>query len=347
MSKISQGIINITLVVSTGLTFAGSVFKQPALTATGVGGFVGAVLKKQNQEVLVQQQEIHNCLSNLQAENSALKSQLEKFSEGHIEWQKNHNFLQLAVKSAETKLEKLEKRVQTHHSSQRLQVSAIQKLQHSLKVNSSTLSVCETEIDKLKEKQNTINKLSLPSASPASQPSAITKPKATKFVTRIYIDGNNLKFAVDKLNIILDFLALQIELSQDASSVVFKYYTGCHASLTREKERFFNYLKHLGYQVVKLPLLRKKDGSWKTIADDIQIATDMMKEVKSGEVVVLVTGDGDFLPVVKEMQSRGAKVIVVAHSSMIYHQLRQIADDFISLDAIKYKLAKHTKLNAA
>lgn len=246
------------------------------------------------------------------------------------------------MKSNQAKLEKLSKRVQTHHSSQRLQVGAIQKLQHSVKVNSSTLSVCETKINKLKEKQNTINKLSLPPAFPANKPSTITKPKTTKSVTRIYIDGNNLKFAVDKLNIILDYLALQIELSQDASSVVFKYYTGCHLSITREKQRFFNYLKHLGYQVVKLPLLRKKDGSWKTVGDDIQIATDMMKEVKSSDVVILITGDGDFVPVVKQMQSRGAKVIVVAHSNMIYHQLRNCADDFISLDAIKYKLAKHS-----
>ncbi len=351
MIKLPQTIINLSLAVSTGLTLAGSIFKQPALIATGLGvvgaGSVVVVLNKQNQEALDKHEQLHKYLSELQIENTALKSQFGELSEGHRRAQKNQDSLQLAIASAQTKLEKLEKRVKTHHSSQRLQVAAIQKLQHSVKVNSSALAVCETQITKLRENQKTVQNQSLPSASPSPQQSVTITSQTTESVTRIYVDGNNLKFAIDKLNIVLDYLALQVELGQDASSLVFKYYTGCHFSLTREKQRFFNYLNHLGYQIVRLPLLHREDGSWKTVGDDIQIATDMMKEVKSGDAVILITGDGDFVPVVREVQSRGAKVTVVAHPTMIYHQLRNCADDFISLDAIKYKVAKQTKLNVA
>jgi len=52
----------------------------------------------------------------------------------------------------------------------------------------------------------------------------------------------------------------------------------------------------------------------------------------TGDVAVLATGDGDFLPTVESLQSRGLGVRVVYWSHAVSHKLRDTADEFLELD---------------
>ena len=72
----------------------------------------------------------------------------------------------------------------------------------------------------------------------------------------------------------------------------------------------------------------------------------MVKDVRAGDSVILITGDGDLYPAVKEIKQPNVHVTVIAKNSSINDNLRNLADDFISLDSLKYDLAKHTKLSA-
>jgi uncharacterized LabA/DUF88 family protein len=173
-------------------------------------------------------------------------------------------------------------------------------------------------------------------------------PRSSETVTRVYIDGNNLRFAVDELKIKLDYDALRVELNQESSKIRFKYYTGVHYPSTPGQQRFISYLKKLRYEVVELPILPRPDSNKeKTCGDDVKIAIDMIKEVQKGDRVILVSGDGDFVPVVKEVQHLGAKVIVAAKYNMLNQELAEIADGYINLDEIKDKIAKLEKFNVA
>ena len=71
-----------------------------------------------------------------------------------------------------------------------------------------------------------------------------------------------------------------------------------------------------------------------------------MKDIKSGDRVVLITGDGDLYPAIKEIKKCRVHVTVIAMNSSVNRNLRNLADEFISLDSIKYDIAKHTKLFA-
>ena len=55
-------------------------------------------------------------------------------------------------------------------------------------------------------------------------------------------------------------------------------------------------------------------------------------------MVVLVTGDGDFIPLVQYLQNtKGCRVEVIAFSESASGKLAEVADDFINLSENKRK----------
>lgn len=60
-----------------------------------------------------------------------------------------------------------------------------------------------------------------------------------------------------------------------------------------------------------------------------------------GDMVVLLAGDGDYVPTVESLQRRGIKVRVVFWSHAISRDLRELADEFRPLDSHLDELA-HT-----
>ena len=143
-----------------------------------------------------------------------------------------------------------------------------------------------------------------------------------------------------------DYQALMIKLTAKTGTTQIKLYDGAFAQLTAYQEQKYLYLKKLGYQVFTFPIVKREQGNFKTVGDDVQLAIDMVKDVKSGDRVVLITGDGDFYPAIKEIKKCRVHVTVIAMNSSVNRNLRNLADEFISLDSIKYDIAKHTKVYA-
>lgn len=67
---------------------------------------------------------------------------------------------------------------------------------------------------------------------------------------------------------------------------------------------------------------------------DIRLCVDMLSHVHNDNVdtVVLVTGDGDFEPLVQEAKRSGKSVVIAAFSSGLNERLRLAADHFHELD---------------
>jgi len=84
-----------------------------------------------------------------------------------------------------------------------------------------------------------------------------------------------------------------------------------------------------------VPLVFKKDRqSRKTRNVDIQIIIDVMRHAISHdiEIVYLLTGDGDYLPLIHEVMRHGKQVYLSAFSSGLHPRLRSSVDLFSSLD---------------
>ena len=67
---------------------------------------------------------------------------------------------------------------------------------------------------------------------------------------------------------------------------------------------------------------------------DIELAVDIMTMSDRLDIVVLMSGDGDFRRAVELVESKGVRVEVVAFAASTAMELRVVADSFIDLSTI-------------
>ncbi|HCC23251.1 TPA: hypothetical protein DF272_03665 [Candidatus Falkowbacteria bacterium] len=109
------------------------------------------------------------------------------------------------------------------------------------------------------------------------------------------------------------------------------------ATLEGAEGKFFDALAKSGYEVKTKDLQIFPDGSKK--ADwDVGIAVDAIKLAKSLDVIILVSGDGDYVPLIEYLQNTtGCRVEVVAFKESTSAKLIEAADDFMNLSDNKRK----------
>lgn len=103
------------------------------------------------------------------------------------------------------------------------------------------------------------------------------------------------------------------------------------------EEKFFDALEKTGYEVKTKDLQvfagGQKKGDW-----DVGIAVDAIKMSKSLDALVLVSGDGDYIPLVEYIQSTtGCRVEVIAFKESTSGKLVEVVDDFTNLSENKKK----------
>jgi uncharacterized LabA/DUF88 family protein len=89
-------------------------------------------------------------------------------------------------------------------------------------------------------------------------------------------------------------------------------------------------------------IFHKNSRSQKTRNVDISIVIDMMRAsyLQNAELLLLVSGDGDYLPLVEEAMRLGKPVWVNAFSSGLNESLKSSVDLFESLDGIFFQTPK-------
>ncbi len=103
------------------------------------------------------------------------------------------------------------------------------------------------------------------------------------------------------------------------------------------EKNFFEALQKSGFEVRTKDLQifpgGAKKGDW-----DVGITVDAVKLAEHLDVVVLVTGDGDYIPLVQYLQNtKGCRVEVIAFSESASGKLTEAADDFTNLSENKKK----------
>ena len=108
---------------------------------------------------------------------------------------------------------------------------------------------------------------------------------------------------------------------------------------SEEELNFFEALHQQGFEV-KMKDLQIFAGGAKKADWDVGMAVDAIKLADKLDAIVLVTGDGDFLPLVNFLQNtKGCLVEVAAFRQTTSSKLIEEADDFINLsDNKKYLL---------
>ncbi len=97
-----------------------------------------------------------------------------------------------------------------------------------------------------------------------------------------------------------------------------------------DEKNFFEALEKLGIETKTKDLQIFAGGSKK--ADwDVGLAVDAIKMSPRLDSVVIVSGDGDFVPLVEYLQTIGVQVEVVSFGQSTSGKLREAVDDFVDL----------------
>ena len=104
------------------------------------------------------------------------------------------------------------------------------------------------------------------------------------------------------------------------------------------QDGFIHVLRSIGYEVkIKEP---KKFYNWDRVeykADwDMGIAIDAIAMAENGkvDVVVLMSGDGDFVDLINFLKAKGIKVEVISFKNITAKEVIQAADEYINLEDI-------------
>ncbi len=104
---------------------------------------------------------------------------------------------------------------------------------------------------------------------------------------------------------------------------------------TEEETPFFEALLQQGFEV-KMKDLQIFAGGAKKADWDVGISVDAIKLADKLDVIILVTGDGDYLPLVNYLQNtKGCLVEVMAFKQTASSKLIEESDDFINLSENK------------
>jgi uncharacterized LabA/DUF88 family protein len=104
----------------------------------------------------------------------------------------------------------------------------------------------------------------------------------------------------------------------------------------KEEQPFFDALYNLGIETKDKPLQifygGEKKADW-----DVGITVDAIRLSPSLDAIVLVSGDGDFVPLIEYLQNQGKQVEVMAFGNTTSSKLTEAADDYTDLSVDKGK----------
>ncbi|MFA6301052.1 MAG: NYN domain-containing protein [Candidatus Paceibacterota bacterium] len=109
-----------------------------------------------------------------------------------------------------------------------------------------------------------------------------------------------------------------------------------------DEKNFFEALEKLGIET-KTKDLQIFAGGAKKADWDVGLAVDAIKMSPRLDSVVIVSGDGDFIPLVEYLQTNGVQVEVVSFGKSTSGKLREAVDDFVDLSENPRKYLMNVK----
>ena len=100
---------------------------------------------------------------------------------------------------------------------------------------------------------------------------------------------------------------------------------------TGEEKPFFDALTKLGIET-RFRDLQEFYGGAKKADWDVGIVIDAIRTSAGLDVIVLASGDGDFIPLVEYLKNQGKRVEVLSFGKTTSLKLKEAADEFIDLD---------------
>jgi uncharacterized LabA/DUF88 family protein len=142
-------------------------------------------------------------------------------------------------------------------------------------------------------------------------------------VQNLYYSARNIYTARVKFNEVLEAAVAGRKLVRAIAYVV-------QADMP-EEHTFFEALEKAGFEV-KTKALQTFAGGHQKGDWDVGIAMDIVKLMNKLDVVVLCSGDGDFIPLLEYLQMSGQFTETLAFGKSCSGKVKEVTDYFIDLD---------------
>ncbi len=159
--------------------------------------------------------------------------------------------------------------------------------------------------------------------------------------TFVFMDGQNNYQAAKALNMDIDYLKLFVGLRALTQLIRIYYYTPVVGGEEYSSIRpLLDWLEYNNYTVVSKPIkeFTAEDGNRRTKANlDVELTLDAQRLALQDKMdhMVLLSGNGDYRPLVQAVQYSGVRVTVISTKAtqppFVADELRRIADQFLDL----------------
>ncbi len=161
-----------------------------------------------------------------------------------------------------------------------------------------------------------------------TEKSASSKDNVSQPRVAVFVDVQNMFYGAREKGARLDFEALLSSACSGRQLVRAVAYVVEAREI--DQSAFIHLLQMKAYEVKRKPLRIRPDrsakGNW-----DLEMALDALTTAEHVDVVVLVTGDGDFVPLVRELKLKGIRVEVYGFRASSAPDLREAADKFVNV----------------
>jgi uncharacterized LabA/DUF88 family protein len=149
--------------------------------------------------------------------------------------------------------------------------------------------------------------------------------------TLVLIDAANLYHAAGVANLKIDFTKIVKWFKSNSEVLDTKFYTAFDPEDKKQTD-FLNFLEKKGYTVVKKPIKVYEKITKGNM--DIEIAVDAMHYKNDYDILILISGDGDFHYLLKSLEEEKKKTIIISVGGFTSYELHQDAAGYFFFNRI-------------
>lgn len=148
----------------------------------------------------------------------------------------------------------------------------------------------------------------------------------------VFVDVSNLFYSAKSAGVEVNYCRLLEHAVAGRDLIRASAYTGVDPENPNQR-KFIDFLRANGYKVLCKDIHKYEGGRIKANLD-IEIAVDIMLLSENLDVVVLVSGDGDFARLIEAVQQKGVRCEVIGFGISTSNELIDVADKFIEIGSM-------------
>lgn len=163
----------------------------------------------------------------------------------------------------------------------------------------------------------------------------------------IFIDAANVVYSLKDLGWKIDYKRFQKYFVRRVNLIDIYFYTAFFDNDAGRKN-MLEMLSRKGFKIrsKEVKVIRKTDGGVLHKANcDVELTMDAMLLHSEFDTAILMSGDSDFVPLIKFLQSNKKKVLIISTRGHVARELIDSSDGFLHFDLFKsdWKLVQNSK----